>query len=116
MFFMRFILSVSILFSFIFSDTIYEKETKHLFNYLSNSECIFERNGKFYKADKVKKHIINKRDYFKDNIKSTEDFIKYSATKSEISKKKYKVYCKNKKVQELGVWLLKELKIYRQNR
>ena len=54
-----------------------------------------------------------KYDYFKDDIKSSEDFIKYSATKSTMSGDYYKVTCPEKKTIKTKDWLLLELKQFR---
>jgi hypothetical protein len=59
------------------------------------------------------KHIQKKYDYFADDITSTEDFIKYSATKSKMSGKYYKIHCSGKKPVKSQDWLLTELKAYR---
>jgi len=58
-------------------------------------------------------HIKKKYDYFYDEIKTTEDFIKYSATKSNMSGNHYKIHCANQLVVKSSVWLLSELDRYR---
>jgi hypothetical protein len=59
---------------------------------------------------------MRKYDYFRDEIKSTEDFIKYSASKSEISGKPYIAYCEGNEPVDGSTWLMKELKNYRENK
>jgi len=94
----------------------YEKEIDYLINEISKSNCTFERNKKTYKSKKVTSHILYKKEYFKDKINTTEEFIKYSATKSEISGKKYKIKCLDEKEEYLKNWLLKKLKKYRKDK
>ena len=105
----------------LFSDIVYadidkkqQKEIEFLLSYVKNSECIFNRNGINYKGSEAVTHIKRKFDYFKDEIKTTEDFIRLAATKSEISGKNYTVKCKNSELQELGKWLLKTLNTLRE--
>jgi len=59
------------------------------------------------------KHIKKKYNYYIDDIASTEDFVKYSATKSMISGNHYRIHCKNELPVKSSVWLLSELESYR---
>ena len=88
-------------------------EVSHLLNYVKNSNCTINRNGSEYKGEKALKHIEKKYNYFRDDIKSTEDFIEYSATKSTMSGKAYIVICPDKNPVKTQLWLLDELKRYR---
>jgi hypothetical protein len=90
-----------------------QKEINFLISHVNNSECIFNRNGIDYKGSEAVTHIIRKYDYYKNKIKTTEDFIELAATKSEISGRHYTVKCKNSEIQELGKWLLKALSTLR---
>ncbi len=58
-------------------------------------------------------HIEKKYNYFRDDIESTEDFIKYSATKSTMSGDYYTVSCPGKKTIKTKDWLLSELQRFR---
>jgi len=89
------------------------KEVDHLFTYIKESKCVIERNGTKHPAVEAVDHIKEKYDYFRDKIKSTEDFIEYSATKSTTSDKPYLVYCEGQRVVPSKEWLLKELTEYR---
>jgi len=91
-----------------------EAEIHHLLDYIENSQCTFVRNGSSHDAVNAKKHIENKYNYLKSRIDTTEDFIKYSATKSSISGKQYKVKCAGKDYLT-GQWLNEELRQYRSN-
>ncbi|WP_051303348.1 DUF5329 domain-containing protein [Psychromonas aquimarina] len=88
-------------------------EINHLLNFIAQSECIYNRNGSEHKGAEAREHIQKKYDYYADNIKSGEDFIKYSATQSVISGSKYTILCPGEKEQFSGEWLLDELKKYR---
>jgi len=88
-------------------------EVSHLLDFVKNSKCIINRNGTDHVGEKGVKHIASKYDYFRDDIKSTEDFIQYSATKSTMSGKYYMVTCPGKKTIQTQDWLLDELKRFR---
>ena len=91
-------------------------EIAHLLDFVSSTDCKYIRNGTQHTGAEAKDHISKKYDYYKDKIKTTEDFIRYSATRSELSKKRYKVSCPNQKIQYSNDWLLNELKRYRAKR
>jgi len=104
----------------LYNNAIYADINKHqkeeidfLISYVKNSTCLFNRNGIDYKGSEAITHIKRKYDYFKDEIKTTEDFIALTATKSEISGRNYTVKCKNSEIQMLGKWLLKALNTFR---
>lgn len=90
-----------------------QDEINHLISFISSTDCKYERNGKMHSGSEAIEHINKKYAYFSDNINSTEDFIKYSATKSKISGKFYKIHCSNKEPINSQDWLLNELKAYR---
>ncbi len=88
-------------------------EINHLINYVKTTECKYIRNGKVHTGAEGAKHIKSKYDHYKDEIKTTEDFIRLSATKSMMSGKKYYIQCAGSSKVESGKWLLIELKKYR---
>ncbi|MFV1985474.1 MAG: DUF5329 family protein [Thiohalomonadales bacterium] len=90
-----------------------ENEVKHLLNFIKNTNCTINRNGTDHSGQKGVKHIEKKYNYYRDDIKTTEDFIKYSATKSMLSGNYYTVQCPDKKTIKTQQWLLSELKRYR---
>ena len=92
-----------------------ENEIKHLLKFVENTACKYERNGSMHTGAEAVKHINKKYRYYADDIKSTEDFIKYSATKSKMSGKYYKVHCANQAVLKSRDWLLLELNNYRKS-
>lgn len=92
-----------------------EDQIEHLLTFVSTSPCKFMRNGTWYEASEAAKHIRKKYDYVlgKGLVGSAEDFIKYSATKSSMSGKKYRVQCGQEPEIESSEWLLTELSSYR---
>lgn len=90
-----------------------KKETDHLFQYLEQSGCQFVRNGKAYSGKEAIPHIKKKYDHYEDEIKTGEDFIRLSASRSLISKKPYWVRCTGKGDVLSQKWLTDELERYR---
>ena len=88
-------------------------EVEHLLDFVKNSGCIINRNGVEHPAENGVSHIMKKYDYYRDDTSSTEDFIRYSATKSILSGSYYSVTCPGKKAINTQDWLLEELQRYR---
>ncbi len=88
-------------------------EVDHLINYVKTTSCQMNRNGQFHAGPAALAHIQKKYSYFKDKIRSTEQFIELSATKSTMSGKYYVVKCGNNQPIKTKDWLLRELKLYR---
>lgn len=88
-------------------------EIKHLLAYVEATDCQYERNGKHHNGSEALAHIRKKYDYYQDDIQSAEDFIKYAATKSNLSGKHYKVHCDNQKAIKSSDWLKAELSAFR---
>lgn len=86
-----------------------QHEIQRLISKVHDSNCVFNRNGVDYAGIEAAGHIEKKRDYFKKDIHSTEDFIRLSATKSEMSGKLYTVQCGDGAIQPLGDWLAEAL-------
>ena len=91
-------------------------EVNYLLNFVQQSRCMVERNGKTYNGVEARDHMQNKYDYYRNDIQSTEDFIKYSATKSMISGKYYMVSCPGKGPMKVSSWLQQALELYRMQR
>lgn len=91
-------------------------EVQHLLAYLKNSGCEMERNGSKHDAQEAVEHIQKKYDYYRDDIKTTEDFIERSASRSSLSGRAYKVLCPGEEVRLTSDWLKEELKRYRKKR
>ncbi|MCG6939425.1 MAG: DUF5329 domain-containing protein [Gammaproteobacteria bacterium] len=89
------------------------REVEHLLDFVQNSHCIINRNGTDYPAEKGVAHIKKKYDYFRDDIKNTEDFIEYSASRSTMSGKYYTVTCPGRETISTHDWLMEELARFR---
>ncbi len=106
------LISIYRLLSFnVLADT--NKEVEHLLDYVASTSCKYERNGEMHTGQEAVEHIKKKYDYFIDDIETTEDFIKYSATKSKMSGKYYKIHCANQPSVKSSTWLLAELGRFR---
>ena len=92
-----------------------EQTVKYLLDFIANSDCTFIRNGKSYAPKEALEHIKAKYEYFKPEIKTPEDFIRFAATKSELSGKPYLVRFKDGKEMECAEWLSKTLDDYRKS-
>jgi hypothetical protein len=89
-------------------------EIQNLLRYIESSGCEFERNGTVYDSEQARSHIERKYDYIESRVDNAEDFIKYAATESSISGKKYHVVCNGER-QTSAEWLQDELSRYREN-
>ena len=90
-----------------------QHEVQYLLSFVKQSPCVLERNGKNHSGSDAVKHIQKKYDYFRDEIQTAEAFIDYSATKSTMSGRYYKVYCPDKETRKTSEWLLEALSSYR---
>lgn len=88
-------------------------EVEHLLGFIRSSGCTMERNGSRHNSEEALGHIQKKYDYFRDKIKTTEDFIELSASKSTMSGRFYTVSCGSHSPIKARDWLLQELKRYR---
>ena len=94
-----------------------ENEIQHLFDYLKNSDCEFNRNGRWYNAEDAVRHINRKYQYLikKGLINSTEQFIDRAASESSMSGKPYMVKCNMSEPIKSSVWFKNELANFREN-
>lgn len=92
-----------------------EKEIEHLFQFIEHSGCTFIRNNDSYSGVRAREHIQKKFNYISKRKKqlSAEQFIKYAASKSSLSKKPYMVQCGTEMITSES-WLVGELEQYRQ--
>lgn len=89
------------------------REIDHLLGFIQQSPCAFTRNGTAHAGKDAVKHIRDKLEYFSKDIQSAEDFIRLSATQSELSRKAYTVQCSGLATEPSKDWLLRELKRFR---
>ena len=86
----------------------------YLLTFVEKSDCTFIRNDRPHTAQQAAAHMQRKYDHFKDEIKTPEDFIRLSASKSLISGKPYMVKTKSGRQLKSETWLLEALAVYRQ--
>lgn len=91
-----------------------QKEIQYLLQYVENSGCEFERNDSVYDSGEARSHMERKYNYVKSRVSKTEEFIKYAATGSSMSGKKYYVTCNGAR-QTSSEWLHNELSRYRKS-
>lgn len=87
---------------------------QYLLDFVKTSECIFIRNNKEHTAVEAAAHMQRKYEHFNDKIKTPEDFIQLTATKSLMTGKLYFVRLKDGKKFTSEAWLLQALEAYRQ--
>ena len=85
----------------------------YLLTYVKNSDCIFIRNGKEHTAKEAVAHILRKYEHFRDEIKTAEDFIRLTASKSLMTGKPYWIKTTDGERIKSENWLLKALELYR---
>jgi hypothetical protein len=93
-----------------------EDAINYLLTYVKNSDCIFIRNDKEHTAKDAVAHMQRKYEHFKDEIKSPEDFIRLTASKSLITGKPYTIKTKDGMKLKSENWLLKALELFRAER
>ncbi len=89
------------------------REIEHLLNFVESSDCQFVRNGKSYPAANGRPHLTKKYNAVRSRIKTADDFIRYIASQSSMSKRPYRVRCSNASETQSGPWLARELKRFR---
>ncbi len=96
-----------------------KQEISHLLDYVETCGCQFCRNGTWYDDMRVaREHAELKYRYFMDKgrIHSAEDFIRWAASKSEMSGKPYLVRCGSASAEPTEQWLTEELRHFREGR
>jgi hypothetical protein len=97
----------------IFAQESLEQTVNYLLHYVETSKAIFIRNGTEHTPAEAASHIKAKYEHFKNEIKTPEDFIRLSATKSLLSGKLYLVRTPEGKETRLDAWLTDALKAHR---
>jgi hypothetical protein len=95
--------------------TVAEKEIAHLLQYMSESDCIFIRNGREYDGKRARQHMERKYNYAKRAILTADSFIEKIATRSSRSGKPYKVRCKDVEMPSAD-WFRAELERFRKHK
>ena len=92
-----------------------DQTIQYLLDYVANSHATLIRNGTSHTAAEAAAHIKAKYEHYKDQIKTPQDFIRLSASKSLLSGKPYLVRPPNGKEMRLDAWLQDALKAHRAN-
>lgn len=103
---------IFIFFSSSFAVADANEEIEFLLSLVSDSGCIFIRNGKEYQDSEARQHLEKKYNYAKSRINSAEDFIIKIASHSSMSKKPYQIDCHGKK-SLTGEWMRNALNQHR---
>jgi hypothetical protein len=86
---------------------------KFLLDYVAKSDATFIRNGQKHTPQEAANHIKAKYEHFKKEIKTPEDFIRLSASKSLLTGQPYLVRTADGKEMHLDAWLTEALKKHR---
>ena len=86
---------------------------KFLLDYVAKSDATFIRNGQTHTPQEAVNHIKTKYEHFKSEIKTPEDFIRLSASKSLLTGQAYLVRTPDGKETQLDEWLTQALKRHR---
>ena len=90
-----------------------DETIRYLLDYVSKSDCTFIRNGEPHTGKEASDHFKSKYEHFKSEIKTPEDFIQTSATKSMITGKPYLVKTTDGTEISCAEWLGNVLADYR---
>lgn len=92
-----------------------DQEINFLLQQVEISPCLFIRNNKIYSGEKALEHINKKYNYFnkKGKIKTAEDFVEFSASKSLLTGHEYLVQCPDEPEVKCADWMLDKLLQYR---
>ena len=93
-----------------------QAEIDHLFDYISHSDCKFNRNGSWHDMVAARSHVNMKYEYLMERgkIDSAETFIDQAASKSSFSGQEYLVQCPGAGAMPSASWLKAELVRFRQ--
>jgi len=94
-----------------------QSEISHLFDFVTQSGCRFNRNGAWHDTAAARSHMEMKYEYLSGRglIDSAEAFIDNAASKSSMTGKDYLVQCPGSEPQASGAWLRTELTRFRQS-
>lgn len=113
-----FILTISL---FIFLQTPSSAEDlgstiQYLLDYVKDSDVVFIRNNQEHTSHEAAAHMQRKYTHFKDKIRTPEDFIRLTGTKSLITGKHYQIRTKDGVTMPAQRWLEGILEEYRKTK
>lgn len=87
------------------------REIERLIATLAQSECQFQRNGRWYTAERAVKHLRRKYEWLhaRDLVPDAERFIAHAASKSSLSGKPYRVRCGDTAPRASAEWFVTHL-------
>ena len=90
-------------------------EIDHMFARLQQSNCRFDRNGRWYGPERAMQHVNRKYQYLlkKKAIQSAENFIDRAASRSSTTGKPYFVKCGESAAMKSADWFQAELEGFR---
>jgi hypothetical protein len=89
-----------------------EAEIAHLLEAVAESGCAFIRNGSEHSAQNAREHMEMKYARVKRRVRTSEQFIEYTASRSSITGFAYTIRCGDLETPS-GEWLIAELARYR---
>ena len=93
--------------------TFVDQAVQHLIAHVAASDLTFIRNNDQFTGKEAADHMEKKYAYFREKIKTPEDFIELCATRSLISGKPYLVINEKGAMISTNEWLRTELVAYR---
>lgn len=90
-----------------------DQTISYLIEYIATAKATFIRNGASHTPAEAAEHIKTKYAHFKKDIRTPEDFIRLSASKSLLSGKPYLVRLPEGQEMHLDTWLTDALKQHR---
>jgi len=81
----------------------------------ARTDLVFVRNGSDHNAAEAATHLRSKYKYFKFELIDAEDFIERCGSRSEFTRKAYKVRAADGTVRDAGDFLREELRTLRQH-
>ncbi|MET0540642.1 MAG: DUF5329 family protein [Variovorax sp.] len=81
----------------------------------ARTDLVFVRNGSDHNATEAATHLRSKYKYFKVELIDAEDFIERCGSRSELTRKPYKVRTADGAVRDAGDFLREELRALRQH-
>jgi len=92
-----------------------EQTIAFLLHRIETADATFIRNGQAHTPQEAVAHVRAKYEHFKEQIKTPEDFIRLSATKSLLTGQAYLVRTRDGKEMPLNAWLGNALREHREN-
>ncbi len=89
------------------------REITYLLTAVRGSSATFIRNGSTHSGQAAADHMKAKGDYYRNDIKTAEDFIRLAASKSALTGTVYQVHHPDGVLESCSAWLTRLLQAYR---